>query len=396
MEEKEIKRLLDRYRDGKCTESERIQVERYFTHYIKENDALPDIDAWKEAKTSMRASVFEVINRSSRPSNYRWWASAAAVLFLGFALGYFYWHQKGSSFKQTIMVRTQTDIDPGKDVAILTLADGSKIILDEAANGDLANDENVQITKADDGQLIYKFKGNRATEADGNKRRETYSDKQIGYHTIETPRGGQYKLVLPDGSSVWLNAASILRFPVQFDGGRRTVELSGEAYFEIEHAGRSRGDNLGPFVVKSAGQEVQVLGTHFNVNAYSDEPTLKTTLLKGAVRVWNELSNQSQVLIPGEQSNLEGKMLSKKKVDIETSVAWKNRLFIFHHVDLPTMLRQIERWYDVQFVYESLPNTGSMYGEISRDKKLSVVLDALEENTGLKFIIEGRRVIVKK
>lgn len=281
---------------------------------------------------------------------------------------------------QTVVVN---DIEAGENKAILTLGDGTKIILDDAKNGILANQGGNSVLKAAEGEVIYSFL---------NEVKDPLIEEQntpVIYNTIETPKGGKFQIKLPDGSKVWLNAASSLRFPTVFNGSKRQVELKGEAYFEVSP------DQSKVFEVNTRNQVVQVLGTHFNINAYLDEPTVNTTLLEGSVRVSDLRTNISQLLKPGEQSKLSEQMEVINLKNTNEAVAWKEGYFQFDEADIKTVMRQIERWYDVSVVYEGdLPNY-RFGGEIERNLSLLQVLKILEK-TKVHFRLEGREVIVMR
>ena len=269
---------------------------------------------------------------------------------------------------------TPKPIVPGRDQAVLTLADGSQIVLDTAANGNLTQQGGVKVIKLD-GRLSYDSK--QHTEA-------------IQYNTIATPRGGQYQLVLADGSKVWLNAASSLRFPTAFTGNERTVELTGEGYFEVAH------NTAMPFHVKVNDMEVEVLGTHFNINSYNDEPAVKTTLLEGSVKVLSAIGNrQSAILKPGEQAVfIADSRFTIHDADIEEVMAWKNGSFIFHSADIETIMRQVARWYDVEIVYEKR-TTETTSGTLRRSSNINVLLQKLEATGKIEFEIKGKQIIVR-
>jgi hypothetical protein len=270
-------------------------------------------------------------------------------------------------------VLSARDIKAGGNKAILTLDNGSKIILDDAINGVIAKQMGIRISKTSDGQLIY-----TQTEADTM----AAGAKILVYNTIETPIGFQYRINLPDGSKVWLNASSSLRYPVIFKGNERLVELTGEAYFEVTH-----NDKM-PFMVKAAGQVVEDLGTHFNINAYSDEPGIRTTLLEGRVRVKQIATHTSKEIIPGQQTLLTNEIFTVANVNIEQVIAWKDGLFVFDHTDLRALMRQISRWYNLQIVYEGNVKNDVFFGEVDRKYSLDEVLKVFELG-GLHFRIEG-------
>ena len=266
----------------------------------------------------------------------------------------------------------KNDIPPGRDKAILKLADGSTIVLDDAKNGALAQQGNTRVIKLN-GKLNY-------NAASGTNK--------VLYNTISTPLGGKYQIELPDGSHVWLNAASSLRFPTAFAGTERKVEMTGEAYFEVAR------NNAMPFIVSVNGAQVQVLGTHFNVMAYSDEAAVKTTLLEGAVRFVKD--NVTNTLKPGQQSQLlkSGEVKIADGVDVDDVVAWKNGMFNFQGADIGTVSRQLARWYEVEVVYDKTIDD-FFYAKIPRSTKLSEVLNLLELTEKVHFEINGRRVTVK-
>ena len=275
------------------------------------------------------------------------------------------------------------DAAPGKNGALLTLADGSTVLLDSAGNGTVATQGNTKVV-LNNGQLSYEpEKGSTA----------------IAFNTMTTPRGRQFQLILPDGSRVWLNAASSITYPTSFTEQERKVTITGEAYFEINHLQDAGGKKV-PFVVNAAGCQVEVLGTHFNVNSYKDEESIKTTLLEGKVKITPVLSSQpiansSQLLSPGQQAQLSNNKLSViNNPDIEAVVAWKNGLFNFHKADLPTLMRQLSRWYDVDIVYQGTIPGRLFGGEIERNLHLSQVLKILSK-MGIICTIEGKKLIVQ-
>jgi ferric-dicitrate binding protein FerR (iron transport regulator) len=275
----------------------------------------------------------------------------------------------------------RNDVLPGREKAILTLADGSTVSLDDAKNGTLTLQGATKVLKLD-GKLSY--------EAIDGKLSAT---NQITYNTIATPRGGQYQVVLPDGSRVWLNAASSLRFPTAFSGKERRVEVRGEAYFEI-----AKNASM-PFTVAipsaTGVSEVQVLGTHFNINAYDDDALLKTTLLEGSVKFVN--GDKARVLNPGEQSQLarNGQMNISDRIDVSEVMAWKNGLFHFEGSDITTVMKQLSRWYDVDIVYGEKKVTDLFHAEIPRNTNLSDVLKALALTGKVEFKVEDKKIIVQ-
>ena len=301
-------------------------------------------------------------------------AVAAAIVLLAGAGTYLLMNRKPESGTAATTTNVQQDVMPGGNKAVLTLSDGSTIVLDSAHNGSLAQQGNANVIKERDGQLLY-------------KQGEGPNEKTLAYNTLATPRGGQYQLVLPDGSKVWLNAASSIRYPVAFTGNSREVELEGEGYFEIaKNAAR-------PFHVKTKTQDVEVLGTHFNVNAYDDEVAVKTTLLEGSVKV---KADNSVVIKPGEQAVLSrdhSPLTIDHSPDIDQVMSWKNGQFYFSNTDIESIMRQMARWYDVQVEYKVHP-ADKYTVSLSRNVPVSKLLSFLELSGGVKFKVEGKKVIV--
>ena len=266
------------------------------------------------------------------------------------------------------------DLPPGRNNAILTLADGHTITLDSAANGGLAQQGNTKVIKLN-GQIAYKNAGG------------AQGDAVILFNTISTARGNQYQLVLSDGTKVWLNAASSLRFPTSFKGKERRVEVTGEAYFEIAK------NPAMPFIVQAGSGEIDVLGTHFNVNAYADEPSVKTTLLEGAVAV--KKATARQTLVPGQQAEFSptGEIALSENVDVIRETAWKDGFFWFNNTDIHTLMRQVSRWYDVEVEFKGNISDDGFTGKVSRSVPLSKLLNVLEQYE-LHFKIEGKKIIV--
>jgi transmembrane sensor len=370
--------LIDKYNEGKASVEEVRLVENWFARQSEITQQIPQDLDYLNIKQQMWLKIDPQINRPIKlNSNKRkigfGIAAAAAVSLIAITAVFFYLNQKNSI---TVSL-AKNDVNPGKNKAMLTLADGRKISLTDAMNGEVAEQAGVLISKNEKGQLIYQATGGEAGSG------------QNDYNTIEAPKGGQWQVILPDGSKVFLNALSSLKYPVSFSKRERRVELKGEAYFEISH-----NKNL-PFRVATKGQTVEVLGTHFNIMAYQNDQAIKTTLLTGSVRVAN--ASESLILKPGEQSQLiEDKMKVVQGVDLEDVMAWKNGYFKFDE-NLADVMAKVSRWYDVDVDYQLQPDPVFKYkGEISRNKNLSEILNMLEYTGNVHFKIEGRRVIVTK
>ena len=389
--------LLDKYRDGTASDAEIALIEEYYRRLegagtteltVEEEAALKDllyrkITGYIGVHTTI-AQETKVI--ALRRKNYRLIAAAAAVLVMAGAAGY-YWllNKPKTDAGGPVAVKVKPkDLPPGKDAAVLTLADGKKIILD-SASGTITQQGNVTVLNIK-GQLSYAA----TAKEQGNS--------EVVYNTVTTARGNQYQLVLADGSKVWLNSASSLRFPTSFTGKSREVELDGEGYFEVSKNAAK------PFHVKTRTQDIEVLGTHFNVNGYKDEEVIKTTLLEGKVRVKSAGSLQtsdvrlptSVILQPGQQaiaSNNSTSIHVTDDIDIDQVMAWKNGWFEFDNTDLKMIMRQVSRWYDVDIVYETKTGNEKYGGRISRNINLSNIVKMLE-GYGLHFRLEGKRLIV--
>ncbi len=308
-----------------------------------------------------RERVWKRLEKSPRLIDTRrriWlWTAVAATLLLLVSAGaiFNYIHKQYSlNADKTVSIN---DVDPGGNNAVLTLADGSIIILDKAQNGSLSHQGNTNIIKLNNGKLLCRPSSN-----------DTIAQSRI--NTLATPRGGQYQITLPDGTKIWLNSASSIKFPTVFTGKERRVEITGEVYFEVAKNAAK------PFIVKiNNSLEVKALGTSFNINAYNDESAVKTTLLEGKVMV------SSVILSPGQQASLDAQgIINVSVADTDQTLAWKNGKFIFHNVDIATILREISRWYDLEIEIKGKLPDRTFFLEGRRTAKLSEILRGLEVN----------------
>lgn len=362
--------LVRKYNQGLATDEEKVQLENW---YVQQSDQLTlaedEID-FNKIEAELKKGIWSYTGLGTEKQVHKlgklWLRIAvAASLILIAGTGLFYY--AGQAGFRTNNISSKNDIAAGTNQAILTLGNGQRIILKDAKNGALAKESNTTIKKTAEGELVYEGSEKSAAAV---------------YNMIVTPRGGQYTLMLSEGTKVILNAASSLRYPTQFTGKDRIVELVGEGYFEVSH------DKTKPFKVISRGQTVEVLGTHFNINSYADEPNTKTTLLEGSVNV------NGHRLRPNQQAILTGQnQVSIVAVDINEAVAWKDGLFRFDHTDLKTLMRQIARWYDVEVVYEGTVRNEQFFGKIERSYTLSEVLKLLELNK-VQVKLDGKRIIV--
>ncbi len=311
--------------------------------------------------------------------------AAAAVILITLSVALFYTNKNTfiSSGKSDF---SKYDQKPGGNHAVLTLADGSEIELTDATVGKIAEQAGLSIQQTADGQIVYEVASTAKSTGENGV--------EAGSNMVSTPKGGQYQVNLPDGTKVWLNASSSLKFPTAFtDNNKRIVTLTGEGYFEVAKSTM-------PFIVKTKDQEVEVLGTHFNISSYTNDIETKTTLLEGKVKV-EQLNDVSAVhtadgivLKPGQQASLKAGQLNVKSVDVAAEIAWKNGYFIFKDEDVRSIMRKIERWYNVEVVYAKDFQNRSFEGSISRFKNVSEVLRKFELTGNIHFKMEERRITV--
>jgi ferric-dicitrate binding protein FerR (iron transport regulator) len=375
---------------GKATETEREELRMLLAQEENEEQAKRLMnDAWSSFepqndpfdKAESRTMLKNILEKKVVPIRRvgAWIKVAAAVLVVAFAIALYYSIHGGN--ERTITASTNDtqakfEVVPGGDKALLMLADGTVINLDSSRNGTIASNEKFTIIKTADGRVIHK-PSNRG-------------EASAGINTMSTPRGGQYKLRLPDGTDVWLNAASSIRYPGAFTGNERKVEITGEVYFEVVKNAKM------PFRIIANGTEVKVLGTHFNVNAYTDESVVQTTLVAGAVQV--SKGSSSVMLVPGQQANIdkENKLTLVKNADIEQCLAWKNGFFIFRATNIETIMRQVSRWYDVDIRFEIPTNNLEFSGAVSRKDHVSEILKIMELTGLVHFKIEGKKITVTR
>ncbi|GGC21246.1 hypothetical protein GCM10011386_11500 [Parapedobacter defluvii] len=377
MRKKEAERLLEKYRQGLCSDEEKLLLIDWYRQW---NEPGQEANLPAEELSRVEQEMWTHLTHVTQPRKvgFHWLkpamkiaVAALVTIALSFSI-YQYLYRTESPDVHELLAH---DVEPGQNKALLALADGNAIELREDENG---------IVMAGGGAVNY---------ADGSPLLED-NLQQPGEprdYVLTTPRGGQYKVVLPDGSKVWLNAASSLRYPARFTGKERNVYLEGEAYFEVAaHVGA-------PFIVHSDKQSVRVLGTHFNVNAYADEQAVKTTLVEGMVQIENRTSNTVNQLRPGEQSVVVEGNTHVHAVETDEFIAWKEGYFLFNDTDLKSVMRQLARWYDVQVAdIDRLPDN-RYNGKLPRNVKLSSVLRVLELTSELKFEIqEGRRIRMVK
>lgn len=362
-----------------------LLVQDYIEKLVTTHDAgkipLPHVN-WEQLYQQILDNREQVI---VRPFSYRKWIAVAAVFIAVIAATYFLVFQKSPEQHVAKLTMPHDVPPPDKTKATITLADGRVVYLDNTGSGQLAQQGGVQLVKMPDGQIAYHLSAAQAGTTTGEV------IKELQLNTLNNPRGSNViDMQLADGSRVWLNAGSSITYPVAFTGAVRRVTISGEAYFEVAP------DKLKPFYVSKNTMEVQVLGTHFNVNAYDDEPEIKVTLLEGAVKVSN--NGDSRQIQPGQQatiyhSSASGRLIINNSVDIEQVMAWKNGKFSFNRADIKTVMRELSRWYNIEIEYQGHITKDLFGGDIQRNLSLSRVLDFLKQSQ-VHFKVSGSKVIV--
>lgn len=365
--------LYEKYLNNECSPEELELLHQY-----KDDFQLSDID---HKDDQLQAKIYgkllnSIEEREKVKPLFKWKRYAAAAALLAAAVTGLMLVQKGDKKVVTVTLAPATavkpDIKPGSNKAVLILGDGSTVELNDTIQGKIAQQGETIVSKSRNGQLTYEETGKAA--------------KETIYNTINIPKGGQYSLTLPDGSKVWLNSATSLKFPTQLNDKERVVELDGEAYFEVAKSKQ-------PFLVKVKDMQVEVLGTHFNVMAYSDEANINTTLLEGKVRL---SSGTTEVILkPGQQGLFtQAAGFKVKAADTEQALAWKNGYFNFNDEELASVMRKISRWYNVDIAFNNRNSKLSYAGVISRFNNVSDVLNMLSLTGTVQFKIEDRRITV--
>lgn len=371
MEEQDLKKLIEKYLDGQCSEAEKELLEKWYAQMNDNNKLALSEQFLIRTGKKLKKSIFQRINNTETRKRFNSWTLAASIAGLFLMLsGFFYlWKMNRSG--------VATDVAPGGNKAILVLGDGSTVNLDSVGNGHIGLQSGSDVVKLNNGQLVYNSAGKDL-------------NKKVTYNTLQVPLGGQYNLTLPDGTKVWLNAGSSLKFPASFRNLKdRRVFLEGEAYFEVFH------DNEHPFYVNSGRQEARVLGTHFDIEAYPEDRVIKTTLLQGSLKVIGGINKDSCLLVPGKQAVLT-EQLHVREVDVEDVVDWKDGYFIFNNETVQDILTRVARWYNVQIVYESHVENVKLDGIISKNTPLSEVLAMLSTTNRVNFKIRGKVLYVVK
>lgn len=386
MEKEELTALIRRYNSGTATERERALLESWYVDLNKDQVMNVSSRERRSDRKMVKANLdkeyftnqpsdYSIYKADNRRSGLKLWPAIAAVAAtLLCILGlYLYYNRSLSVYQEKQYASGSTnEIRPGTDKATLILSNGTRVNLSALPSGKVAIQKGTRITEETKGELVYTATENHSS---------TY-----GYNTLETPKGGKYLVHLPDGTKVWLNAASTLKYPTSFTSLKeRRVQLSGEAYFVVTH------NKAMPFRVVTDNQVVEVLGTHFNIKSYPKE-TVKTTLLEGSVYI-----NHQTILKPGQQAINTASGIQVHQVDTSAVVDWKNGYFNFTGEDnFQSAMHKVERWYDVQFVYDSLSVTDiDLGGRLSRINNLSTILKRIESTGKVQFQIKGRRILVR-
>ena len=388
MEKSKFEDLLQKYLSGTASEGEKQQLVGWYNSFDDEKVIVKtqSFNEEKEVYERLTAKMDEILNTPAKKAkvisikrNYVLWKIAAAMVIL--FCGYWGWRSYQSHDDNNQVQVAVHKLQPGHSGAILTLADGKQIFLDSTHNGTISTSGNNNIIK-NGSQVIY-------DSQTGNE------NSALSYNTMTTPKGREFQIVLPDGTKVWLNAASSIKYPTVFNSGSRVVEVTGEAYFEVAHQADKKGGRI-PFIVHTNRMTIEVLGTHFDVNAYADEPYTKTTLLEGSVAANEKNSREGKTIRPGEQafvSNTVGDGLRVRPADVDKAIAWKNGLFQFNDDQLEAILRQVSRWYDIDVQCAADKKDLRFNGVISRRSNVKAIMDLLSATGVVNFKLENGKLI---
>jgi len=375
MTEQEIKALIEQYISGRCSPEESAFLERWYADELQKRIAEIDRSDFHAVKDEIWGRIVdERTEVAKRNITWRVWAAVVAGLLIGFFA--IYQTQQNEPIYKVSEEKTAINtpqVLPGGNKAILTTGDGKQIVLTDEEDGVIEQGNGFVIRKEEDGLVSFKIAG--------------HSDDAASLHnTIETPKGGIYQVILPDGSKAWLNSASSISFPSNFSKSERKVSIKGEVYFEVAQ------DVSRPFRVEASQQQIEVLGTKFNINAYADEPDVRTALIEGSVSVQG--AEQKHILKPGFEMVTHKNGKDKVgKADVEAIMAWKEGVFQFDRVELSVLMRQLARWYDIEIVYEGAYPKDEFVGKIKRNEDIQKVLDILRYGN-IDVTLEGRKLMV--
>lgn len=375
--------LIEKFEQGRATDEEMQELEVWFRSF----DDNPDITEALAAEHQQKAksALFGRINskiddklvKELEPIQRKpalLWARImiAATVLVVVSVGAYFMLNRNRPVEQTA-ANLASDFAPGSKKAILTLGNGQRITLNDAKNGKLAKQGNAIIRKTDENEVVYQQNGN---------------DQTALINTLATPRGGEYHLTLADGTKVWLNTASSITYPSSFTGNFREVEISGEVYFEVAHNADK------PFHVKTGTQTVEVLGTHFNINAYDKQNALRTTLLQGSVAIAS--AGQRKLLKPGEQAVWTGSNIAVNSAELDEVMAWRDGFFDFTDADIHTVMQEFSRWYDLDIVFDGPQTRETFTGRLPRSWSFAKVMKLMESFKSTHLTVEGRRIMVRQ
>lgn len=386
MEKARIAYLHNRFVEGKISQAELVEWKMAIDDISNEDELLSLIEkSWNnipeallsDIDTEKAGQILEqiVVKPQRKAKNQKLWIKLAAAASLLVAVSSIAIWFNSKQSENAVETSSRTDIGPGKLGGTLTLGSGKKIKLADLSNINLSEEFGVKISKNAKGQLVYQL---------------IDQSEESGTNVLSTGYGETQEVVLPDGSVIWLNAASSLTYHsrIKHDGVRK-VSLKGEAYFEIAK------DKTAPFIVETETQQIQVLGTHFNINSYADETSAKTTLVEGSIRL-NTIYGQQKILKPGQQAVLSNKSIALKLDQTELAIAWKNNKFMFESASIEEVMRMVTRWYNVEVIYDGDLPKSRFGGSVSKFENVSKVLEILESTKKVHFEIKGRRILVRK
>jgi len=363
--------LIERISNNTANDADISVYNAWCESFQEKGEQIPDFN---ELQSKMLVHINQEIDKHRERAVYPFYriaAVAASIIFV-LSIGCYFLFRSGSN--QKIAKNDNHEIAPGGNRLVLILGNGKKIDLTKAKNGQLAMQGQTAISKVNNGQIVYSD--------------SKISNDDVQYNTVLAPRGGQGSLILGDGTQVWLNSSSSIKFPASFKGNQRLVTVTGEVAFKVFHNAKM------PFKVMAAKQLTEDIGTEFNINAYPDEPMIKTTLLEGSVKVG--IPGQSTLLKPGQESDFNNNQLSVKDGDIQTAFAWKNGYLWFNNENIESVMRQVSRWYDIDVVYQGKITNDRFNGKISRYKNINQVLHMLEYSGSVHFKVQGRRIEVSQ
>ena len=375
LNEQQVNDLISKYNDGTLLQHERNALDLWYLKYASESESALPAESEEKMSAKLRASLPLQYKKPALKLWPRIVAVAAVLLLLASAA---FWFMKDPLDNKPVQYKYSSDVAPGGTGATLTLASGKKIRISAEQVGKLAVESGVKISKTAEGQIFYEITGSQ-------------NDTEGQTNVLETSAGEQVQVRLPDGTVIHLNASSYLKYPASFNkSAQRRVEFTGEGFFEVAK------DKSHPFIVKTAGQEVEVLGTQFNINSYADEPAIKTTLIEGSVKISNE-AKLSKILVPGQQASVSGQEIILENVETEYAIAWTKGYFMFNNETLETIMSKLSRWYKVEAVYRDPElKDRRFFGSIGKFENISKILSVMQRTNVASFDIQDNKIIINK